>query len=87
MCEMLSSAYRAERDVSRALVTGHFNKPGADSTLDRALRLETKVMLVEDPVKRVDNMIMARGLEARVPFLDHDLVELAAACPPELKLA
>jgi asparagine synthase (glutamine-hydrolysing) len=30
---------------------------------------------------------MAWGLEARVPFLDHDLVELAAACPPELKLA
>jgi len=27
------------------------------------------------------------GLEARVPFLDHELVELAAACPPELKLA
>jgi asparagine synthase (glutamine-hydrolysing) len=26
-------------------------------------------------------------LEARVPFLDHELVELAAACPPELKLA
>jgi asparagine synthase (glutamine-hydrolysing) len=30
---------------------------------------------------------MAWGLEARVPFLDHELVELAAACPPELKLA
>jgi asparagine synthase (glutamine-hydrolysing) len=30
---------------------------------------------------------MAHGLEARTPFLDHDLVELAAACPPELKLA
>lgn len=44
-------------------------------------------MLVEDPVKRVDNMTMAWGLEARVPFLDHELVELAAACPPELKLA
>jgi asparagine synthase (glutamine-hydrolysing) len=44
-------------------------------------------MLVDDPVKRVDNMTMAWGLEARVPFLDHDLVELAAACPPELKLA
>ena len=29
---------------------------------------------------------MAWGLEARVPFLDHELVELAAACPPELKL-
>jgi asparagine synthase (glutamine-hydrolysing) len=42
---------------------------------------------VDDPVKRVDNMTMAFGLEARVPFLDHELVELAAACPPELKLA
>ena len=30
---------------------------------------------------------MGWGLEARVPFLDHELVELAAACPPELKLA
>ena len=44
-------------------------------------------MLVDDPVKRVDNMTMAHGLEARTPFLDHDLVELAARCPPELKLA
>ena len=35
-------------------------------------------MLVDDPVKRVDNMTMAWGLEARVPFLDHELVELAA---------
>jgi asparagine synthase (glutamine-hydrolysing) len=32
-------------------------------------------------------MTMAAGLEARVPFLDHELVELAATCPPELKLA
>jgi asparagine synthase (glutamine-hydrolysing) len=29
------------------------------------------VMLVDDPVKRVDNMTMAHGLEARTPFLDH----------------
>jgi asparagine synthase (glutamine-hydrolysing) len=35
----------------------------------------------------VDNMTMGWGLEARTPFLDHDLVELAAACPPSLKLA
>ncbi|MCB0964672.1 MAG: hypothetical protein KDA98_15440, partial [Acidimicrobiales bacterium] len=32
-------------------------------------------------------MTMAWGLEARVPFLDHELVELAASCPPELKTA
>ena len=55
--------------------------------MDRGLRLDAEVMLVDDPVKRVDNMTMAHGLEARTPFLDHELVELAAACPPELKLA
>lgn len=55
--------------------------------VERALRLDTQVMLVDDPVKRVDNMTMDHGLEARAPFLDHELVELAAACPAELKLA
>ena len=60
---------------------------GADAALDRALRLDSLVMLVDDPVKRVDNMTMAWGLEARTPFLDHEFVELAAAVPPELKLA
>ncbi|MFG3029349.1 N-acetylglutaminylglutamine amidotransferase [Streptomyces sp. NPDC048253] len=74
-------------DVSGRFVRDHMAVPGAETALDAALRLDTHVMLVDDPVKRVDNMTMAWGLEARVPFLDHELVELAAACPPELKLA
>jgi asparagine synthase (glutamine-hydrolysing) len=74
-------------DVSLAFASEWFTRPGAATPVDRALRLDSEVMLVEDPVKRVDNMTMAHGLEARTPFLDHELVELAAACPPELKLA
>jgi asparagine synthase (glutamine-hydrolysing) len=54
--------------------------------MDAVLRFDVTTLVVDDPVKRVDNMTMAWGLEARVPFLDHQLVELAAACPPELKL-
>ena len=42
-------------------------------------------MLVDDPVKRVDNMTMAWGLEARVPFLDHEVVELASRIPGRFK--
>lgn len=87
MTELLNPEYRVEKDVSRAFASEHFSRPGADTPLDRALRLDTEVMLVDDPVKRVDNMTMAWSLEARVPFLDHELVELAAVCPPELKLA
>jgi asparagine synthase (glutamine-hydrolysing) len=85
--EILQPEHFASEDVSRRFVTEHFAAPGADTTLDAALRLDTTVMLVDDPVKRVDNMTMAWGLEGRVPFLDHELLELAAACPPDLKLA
>jgi asparagine synthase (glutamine-hydrolysing) len=84
---VLTPAHRLERDESEEFVRRHFARPGAETPLDRALRLDALVMLVDDPVKRVDNMTMAWGLEARTPFLDHELVELAAACPPELKLA
>jgi asparagine synthase (glutamine-hydrolysing) len=83
----LAPDYLADRDESLAFVTAHFGLPGADGAVDKALRLDTNVMLVDDPVKRVDNMTMAWGLEARVPFLDHELVELAARVPAELKLA
>ncbi len=74
-------------DVSAAFVAERFGVPGADDPVDKALRLDTTTMLVDDPVKRVDNMTMAFGLEARVPFLDHELVELAARIPARHKLA
>jgi asparagine synthase (glutamine-hydrolysing) len=87
MAEILQAPYRLDEDPSRAFLDRHFGGSGAAVPVDRALRLDTEIMLVDDPVKRVDNMTMAWGLEARTPFLDHELVELAAACPPELKLA
>jgi asparagine synthase (glutamine-hydrolysing) len=73
-------------DHSRAFVEEHFSRPGAPGAVEKALRLDTTVMLVDDPVKRVDNMTMAWSLEARVPFLDHELVELAARLPSRLKV-
>jgi len=84
---LLGPDWQPDADESGRFVAEHFARPGAETALDRALRLDTEVMLVDDPVKRVDNTTMAFGLEARVPFLDHELVELAAQCPPELKLA
>jgi len=77
----------ADEDPSRQFVVTHQSARGAETAVDAALRLDTQVMLIDDPVKRVDTMTMAWGLEARVPFLDHDFVELAASCPAELKLA
>lgn len=74
-------------DHSLDFVKNHFALPGAELPIDKALRIDTLVMLVDDPVKRVDNNTMAASLEARVPFLDHEVIEFAARLPASLKIA
>lgn len=83
--EMITPKYHVE-DVTSAWVADELKKPDADEFLDQVMRMDVTSLMVDDPVKRVDNMTMAWGLEARVPFLDHELVELAARMPPSLKL-
>ncbi|PTU79874.1 N-acetylglutaminylglutamine amidotransferase [Pseudomonas indoloxydans] len=73
-------------DMAGDFVREHFAMPGADAAVDKALRLDSTVMLVDDPVKRVDNMTMAWGLEARTPFLDYRVAELSARIPAQFKL-
>lgn len=73
-------------DVTGELLAAKLAEPYADEFIDQLLRAEATLLITDDPVKRVDNMTMAWGLEARVPFLDHHLVELAAQMPPDLKL-
>jgi asparagine synthase (glutamine-hydrolysing) len=87
MAEVLEPDWLLSKDEPTAFIDAQFARPGAETAVDAALRNDTTIMLVDDPVKRVDNMTMAWGLEARVPFLDHELVELSARIPPELKLA
>ncbi len=83
--QMVQSAYHGP-DYTSSLIEKMLAAPGADSFMDKVLRLDVTTLIVDDPVKRVDNMTMAWGLEARVPFLDHELVELAAQMPPEIKM-
>ncbi|MFW6033151.1 MAG: N-acetylglutaminylglutamine amidotransferase [Phycisphaeraceae bacterium] len=76
----------AGENYTRKLIEKHFARPGADAPIDKALRFDTTMLLIDDPVKRVDNMTMAWGLEARVPFLDHELVEFAGRIPAKYKM-
>ncbi len=83
--EMMAPAWHVG-DVTSALVARALSQPQADTFLDQVWRFDATTLIVDDPVKRVDNMPMDWGLEVRVPFLDHELVELAAHMPSELKL-
>jgi len=54
--------------------------------LNRMLYVDTKLWLPDDLLARGDKTSMAASLEARVPFLDHKLVEFAASLPPHMKV-
>jgi asparagine synthase (glutamine-hydrolysing) len=85
MNNLLAGQYQLPNNPSREFLDNWFDQLGNARAVDKALHIDSGVMLVDDPVKRVDNMTMAWGLEARVPFLDHELVEYAFTIPAEYK--
>ncbi len=64
-----------------------FAKAGQRHPLNKSLYVDTKSYLCDNILTKVDRMSMAVSLEARVPYLDVDLVELAFAMPAEFKVA
>ena len=74
-------------DVTSETMAKLLDAADADTFIDAVWQADLTTLIVDDPVKRVDSMTMAWGLEARVPFLDVALVEAAMSLPPELKVA
>src|SRR6185436_591933 len=64
----------------------HLGATDAEDPLSRMLYVDTKLWLPDDLLARGDKLSMASSLEARVPLLDHKLVEFAASLPPHMKL-
>ncbi len=64
----------------------HISRLGSAHPVEKMLYADTKVWLPDDLLMKMDKMSMAASLEARVPLLDHKLVELAAAMPLRMKL-
>ena len=79
-------ALQATAERAYAPSRAYFDLPnGHSTTLDRLLYTDLKTYLVELLMKQ-DQISMAASIESRVPFLDHHLVEFAAALPPRMKL-
>jgi asparagine synthase (glutamine-hydrolysing) len=64
-------------------LTGHLTEP---EVLQKIPYLEMKLRLPEHLLMRVDKLTMAHAVEARVPFLDHELVDWVTKVPPAYKL-
>lgn len=67
-------------------ITEPFNQAEADNLLDRMLYTDFATRLPEHSLVLTDRMSMAHGLEARSPFLDHELVEFLAKVPAKIKV-
>ena len=63
-----------------------FEESSTDDFLEQLLYVDINSYLPEDLLVKMDIATMANSLEARVPFLDHNLMELVATIPPHLKL-
>jgi asparagine synthase (glutamine-hydrolysing) len=63
----------------------HFRKARHVHPLNRLLYVDAKTFLPDDNLVKVDRMTMANSLEARVPLLDHELLERVALIPPHIK--
>ena len=68
------------------MITAAFARAGSDDALNRMLAVDAETQLPNDLLMLTDKMSMAVSLECRVPLLDHELVELAARMPEEVKI-
>jgi asparagine synthase (glutamine-hydrolysing) len=73
------------RERVRTTLTEMMDHPGTDDYLNKLLYLFLKLYLLE-MVERQDKTSMAWAVEARVPFLDHRLVEYVANVPSQYKM-
>jgi asparagine synthase (glutamine-hydrolysing) len=79
-------AHVLERIDPLDYLVGKYEEIETEDLLNKLLYLDIHSYLPEDLLVKMDIATMANSLEARVPFLDHKLMELSAQIPSRLKL-
>lgn len=69
-----------------ATIKNYFSADNARDLVDKMLYADSMTRMPDHPVMILDRMTMAHGLEARSPFMDHELAEFCAMIPPQYKV-
>jgi asparagine synthase (glutamine-hydrolysing) len=86
--QLYSSEFRAISGASPAdaVIRGPWEGASGDAVVDVMLEVDINTYLVDDLIAKIDIATMAHSLEARSPLLDHELMELAASIPADMKV-
>jgi asparagine synthase (glutamine-hydrolysing) len=76
----------AKTDVVETFIRDLIARSGANDAASALMYVDFKSWLPDNVLTKIDRMSMAVSIEARVPYLDHQLVEFAAAMPGEWKM-
>lgn len=82
----LFGRYSTGLEAASEVFGAYLKSTDADHSLDRMLYCDSKAWLVDYLLLRGDKLTMANSLEARIPLLDHKLVEFAGRLPTAMKL-
>jgi len=85
LCTPAFQALAGGADSAELILAAYARADGTD-LLDRTLSVDVQTYLPDDLLVKMDIATMAHSLEARSPYLDHEVMEFAAALPPRLKL-
>lgn len=85
--EIYTTAFREQIADSNPIrfLAGNFANAETKGTIDSTLMADFMHYLPNDLLVKVDIASMANSLEARSPFLDHNLIEFAASLPEGVK--
>ena len=67
-------------------ITASWAQSSGAGVIDKMLEVDVETYLAGDLIPKIDIATMAHALEARSPFLDHELMQLAASIPASLKV-
>ena len=84
--ETIESSFHGKDHSASFIESFLMNEKSKLDFLDKVFRMDLSTLIVDDPIKRVDNMTMSWGLETRVPYLDLDLIEFVLKIPSKLKV-